>query len=133
MIQSEQIVRVFKKSVEDCEMVIVDGVKYRDVTQLLYEESMYEKYHPTDEDTEKLKKYKERKKTKRDGEWKILERDKILNPPESGVGRKNAYTAKEVQLIIKLKDEGKDSKAINRTVGAVQVQLSRMRRVGLVE
>ena len=97
MVKKFQAIRAIKKNVEDCEIVIVDGVRYRDVTSLLYEESKYIKSYMSKNEWNRVNKQAEvevrelRTKRLRDQEEREKERIAEIKAMEESIKREREW------------------------------------------
>ena len=125
-----EVIHAAKKGIEDCEIVFVEEVRYRNVMELLYEESKYKKTYPKSEEWDKDSLRRQRQELSE-------ARYKLMNPDEYKRNNAQPYTKEQLELMVKLNKDGKTYQEIAKEVGrpkqSISTKLSQMRKLGLVD
>ena len=117
--------------IRDCEKVVIDGVTYRDVTKLFYEDTKYKATYPSKEQWDRIRKIEGRELSKmisniRKKEAEITKKRKKYVP----------YAPEEEELIIKMVKEGYMPQHIaarlERDTISVVNKIQRMKDAGLI-
>lgn len=104
-----KLCHVIKVSLQDCPKVVVDGEVYRDVTNLLHEDTKYRKTYPTKEEWEKIRAYNYRRA-------RVEKREKDIE-------RRGWFSDQEKEQIMGLRSEGLTYAQISVRTGANETSI----------